>query len=415
MLSQLFILTSRGDAIVSRNYRPDVVRGTPEIFFRKLKTFPSDPPPIFSIEDIHFLHIKRNGLYFVCTTKFNVSPAATLELLQRVAGLIKDYCGVLSEESMRVNFVLVYELLDEIIDFGYGQNTATEALRAHIYKEPVSLAPVEKPTLRGMENKRSKPSTAPNKPISLRRRIREKDTKNEIYLDLLERLTVLFDKNGSVIRSEIDGSIQMKCFLKGSPEISVGLNEDLLIGKERGLYGLVLDDCNFHECVKFDNFENDKTLKLVPPDGEFAVMNYRVSGDNGAFANSLPFRVSVVIDDCTTPESHGANVIIKGTLPKATVGCGHDFGTPGHKFAFSKDDKTYSWTIAKMPGGASCYLRLRLSLNDDNTSFSREMGPISMDFEVPMYVCSGINLRFLRVMERGRTYTPFRWVRYITF
>lgn len=47
-------------------------------------------------------------------------------------------------------------------------------------------------------------------------------------------LTFLFDFWHSVIRSEIDGSIQMKCFLKGSPEISVGLNEDLLIGKERG-------------------------------------------------------------------------------------------------------------------------------------------------------------------------------------
>ncbi|EGD82823.1 hypothetical protein PTSG_11427, partial [Salpingoeca rosetta] len=196
MISQVFILTSRGDTIVSRNYRPDVVRGTPEIFFRKLKSWSTEPPPVFSIEDIHFLHIKRNGLYFVCTTKFNVSPAMTLELLQRVSGLIKDYCGVLSEESMRVNFVLVYELLDEIIDFGYGQNTATEALRAHIYKDPVSLAPVEKPTLRGMERKKSKPSSAPNKPISLRRRVHDQDAKNEIYLDLLERLTVLFDKNG---------------------------------------------------------------------------------------------------------------------------------------------------------------------------------------------------------------------------
>jgi AP-4 complex subunit mu-1 len=31
-----------------------------------------------------------------------------------------------------------------------------------------------------------------------------------------------------------------------------------------------------------------------------------------------------------------------------------------------------------------------------------------------MYVCSGINIRFLRVTERGKRYTPFRWVRYIT-
>lgn len=33
----------------------------------------------------------------------------------RVAGLFKDYCGVLNEESIRMNFTLVYEILDEVI------------------------------------------------------------------------------------------------------------------------------------------------------------------------------------------------------------------------------------------------------------------------------------------------------------
>ena len=38
----------------------------------------------------------------------------------------------------------------------------------------------------------------------------------------------------------------------------------------------------------------------------------------------------------------------------------------------------------------------------------------SMEFEVPMYVCSGLTIKYLRVFERGRDYVPFRWVRYIT-
>jgi AP-4 complex subunit mu-1 len=36
-----------------------------------------------SVEGIHFLYIRRSGLYFVATTKFNVSPLETLELLTR--------------------------------------------------------------------------------------------------------------------------------------------------------------------------------------------------------------------------------------------------------------------------------------------------------------------------------------------
>ncbi len=33
----------------------------------------------------------------------------------RLAGLCKDYCGVLNEEAIRLNFVLIYELLDEVM------------------------------------------------------------------------------------------------------------------------------------------------------------------------------------------------------------------------------------------------------------------------------------------------------------
>ena len=34
--------------------------------------------------------------------------------------MFKDYCGILTEESIRANFILIYELLDEILDYGYA-------------------------------------------------------------------------------------------------------------------------------------------------------------------------------------------------------------------------------------------------------------------------------------------------------
>jgi hypothetical protein len=45
----------------------------------------------------------------------NISPSLLLELLQRIARVTKDYLGVLNEDSLRKNFILVYELLDEVI------------------------------------------------------------------------------------------------------------------------------------------------------------------------------------------------------------------------------------------------------------------------------------------------------------
>ncbi|RYH00557.1 hypothetical protein EON65_49180 [archaeon] len=66
----------------------------------------------------------------------------------------------------------------------------------------------------------------------------------------------------------------------GNPELRLALNEDLVIGKSSGVYGsVVLDDVNFHECVHLDEFESSKVLHFLPPDGEFSLLNYRVTAD----------------------------------------------------------------------------------------------------------------------------------------
>lgn len=55
---------------------------------------------------------------------------------------VQDYCGLLSEEAVRKNFVLIYELLDEVVDYGYPQNSSSEALKEFILNEPTILKPV---------------------------------------------------------------------------------------------------------------------------------------------------------------------------------------------------------------------------------------------------------------------------------
>lgn len=55
---------------------------------------------------------------------------------------LQDYCGLLSEEAVRKNFLLVYELLDEVIDYGYPQNSSSEALKEFVLNDPTVLRPV---------------------------------------------------------------------------------------------------------------------------------------------------------------------------------------------------------------------------------------------------------------------------------
>ena len=42
---------------------------------------------------------------------------------------------------MRKNFVLLYELLDEVIDYGYPQNSSSEALKEFVLNDPTVIKP----------------------------------------------------------------------------------------------------------------------------------------------------------------------------------------------------------------------------------------------------------------------------------
>lgn len=52
-----------------------------------------------------------------------------------------------------------------------------------------------------------------------------KHNKNEIFLDVVERLNILVSSNGTVLRSEILGTIKMRSTLSGMPELKLGLND----------------------------------------------------------------------------------------------------------------------------------------------------------------------------------------------
>lgn len=129
----------------------------------------------------------------------------------------------------------------------------------------------------------------------------------------------------------------MKSYLHDNPDLRLVLNNDLQVG--RTISGptstVVLDDCNFHECVDLKDFEALKTLAIDPPDGEFLVMNYRINGEFPA-----PFRIYPYIDETTPfklqfkvnvrssfPPNHFATgVVIKFPVPRSTTGVTYEVG-----------------------------------------------------------------------------------------
>lgn len=445
-ISQIFILSPRGDKLVFKDYRQDAPGNADEIFFRKYKFWDGkdhqapaggDCPPFFVEKNINFSYIRRNNLLFVCTSLHCTSPSLTSELLVRVVKVLKDFLGVVSEESIRKNFVLVYELLDEMIDVGVAQELQTERLRPYIFNDVIPVANPEAAAAsqdsllerirRGefMQHATRKAEAAHQSVVHS-----SAERKNEIYIDIIERLNVVFNANGNVLASEVDGAIILKSFLAGSPDLYLGVNEDLVVGRgdsNRSRFAtVVLDSVNFHELADYSRFESDRVLMMKPPDGEFTVMSYRVCSDitqpfritpslevQSSFKGELTLRVRADVPANTA----GLNVAVKLPVPKTTTSLGVEFGVgaTGQTYEYKTADKFVVWNIAKFAGGTEQVCKIRFSTSAPITAATRkEIGPISMTFEVPQHNVSGIAIRSLRLEERSQSYNPSRWIRNIT-
>ncbi|XP_030950581.1 AP-4 complex subunit mu-like [Quercus lobata] len=443
MISQFFVLSQRGDNIVFRDYRGVVPKGSAEIFFRKVKFWKEDgegdAPPVFNVDGVNYFHVKVAGLLFVATTRVNVSPSLVLELLQRIARVIKDYLGILNEDSLRKNFVLVYELLDEVIDFGYVKTTSTEVLKSYIFNEPIVIDAARVPSLGAagifmQGSKRRMPGTAVTKSVVANEPGGRK--REEIFVDIIEKISVTFSSSGYILTSEIDGTIQMKSYLSGNPEIRLALNDDLSIGRGRssiydygnssGSGSVILDDCNFHESVHLDNFDIDRTLALVPPDGEFPVMNYRMTQEF-----RTPFRINALIEEAGPlkaevilkvraefASSITANtILVQMPLPTYTTRVTFELepGAVGNTTDFKEANKRLEWGLKKIVGGSEHTLRAKLTFSQESHgNIVKESGPVSMTFTIPMYNCSRLQVKYLQIAKKSKTDNPYRWVRYVT-
>jgi AP-4 complex subunit mu-1 len=49
---------------------------------------------------------------------------------------------------------------------------------------------------------------------------------NQLYVDVIENISVTFNTSGYVVNSALDGSMKMKSFLPGTPTLKLCLNSD---------------------------------------------------------------------------------------------------------------------------------------------------------------------------------------------
>lgn len=68
--------------------------------------------PVTNIVRTSFFHIKRSNIWLAAVTKQNVNAAMVFEFLLKMVEVMQSYFGKITEENVKNNFVLIYEILD---------------------------------------------------------------------------------------------------------------------------------------------------------------------------------------------------------------------------------------------------------------------------------------------------------------
>jgi len=415
--SAVFILDVKGKVIISRNYRGDVPMNCVERFSgHVLEADEADERPVWLEHGTTYVYIKYNNLYIMAVTQRNSNAAMILLFLYRLVEVLKDYFRELEEESIRDNFVITYELMDEMMDFGYPQISEAKILREYITQEAHKME--TKPLPMAVTNAVSWRSEG------------IKHRKNEIFLDVVERLNLLVSANGTLLRSEILGSLKMRSYLSGMPELKLGLNDKLLFeatGRRTGGHGMSkgkaveMEDIKFHQCVRLARFENDRTISFIPPDGEFELMSYRLN---------TQVKPLLWIEAVVEPHSHSRiEYMIKAKSQfkqrstannvEILIPVPADADTPSFKTSigtvkYAPERDAIVWTIKQFHGGKEYLMRAHFGLPSvSNEEDKKDKPPITVKFEIPYFTVSGIQVRYLKIIEKSG-YQALPWVRYIT-
>lgn len=311
--------------------------------------------------------------------------------------------------------MIIYELLDEMMDNGYPQTTDGKILQEYIKSDYHKLSEKEKKSVDVPDNIGE---------VDNWRKRGIKYKKNQMYLDVIETLNMTVSSSGQVIKSEVIGRVAANSNLSGMPVVSLGLNDKVLFEQtgRSTLNTVELEDIKFHNCVKLAKFEADRSVSFVPPDGEFDLMSYRVNMSvkplfyldiQHKHIGSTKLEIAITIKALFKNKTSATDVEVHVPIP--TDAFNPDFSAAAGVVSYYPDNDSIIWQIPNFVGEQDLRMKTRMQLptivSPDRDVYKNK--PISLTFEIPYFTVSGINVRYVKVTDESG-YEAVPWVRYMT-
>ncbi|KAL4641093.1 AP-3 complex subunit mu-1-like [Arapaima gigas] len=444
MIHSLFLVSSAGHIFLEKHWKCVISRSVCDYLFEaqgKAST-PENVPPVIATPHHYLISVYRDRIFFVAVIQTEVPPLFVIEFLHRVAETFQDYFGECSEASIKDNVVIVYELLEEMLDNGFPLATESNILKEMI-KPPTILRSVVNtitgsrelgkqgvfvwvmslgsscsmclPVLQqllffaGSSNVGEMLPTGQLSNIPWRR-AGVKYTNNEAYFDVVEEIDAILDKSGNIVFAEIQGVIDACVKLSGMPDLTLSFVNPRL-----------LDDVSFHPCVRFKRWEAERVLSFIPPDGNFQLMSYHVNAQNlvaipvyvkqniSFFETGSSGRLDITVGPKQTMGKTVEDVVVTVQMPKVLLNANL---TPSQgTYTYDPVTKVLVWDIGKLNQQKVPNLKGSLSLQS-GAPRPEENPSLNIDLKIQQLAISGLKVNRLNMF--GEKYKPFKGVKYVT-
>lgn len=427
MISAILLLDRNGDILVMRNFRKDLDIVAIDNYRIGVIAAKEISSPLILIDETSFLHYEENDIYYVAATRQNANACTIFEFLSRLPRIFLQVFDLKEITANEIKKCIpdIIELFDEMIDHGYLQNTDPEALRLLTQRQSASIAQTS------TENQVTKLATGA---ISWRASNIVYKT-NSIYVDVIEKVSLIISASQKVLEYSINGNIMMKCYLTGMPECKIQFNEKAYAdpdkstqqqqdngNHQRSINSIEVDDMVFHQCVKLSNFAKERLITFTPPDGEFELMRYRKTENFG-----IPFNISTIIGDL---QGKGLEIrvsvhslydskltanplILTIPLPQNTAEV--EVTSTSGRGKYSPEQNAVVWKSTAFVGKSQADIVINLKCLPSTSRLmpaTELTEPITADFIITNFSASGLAIKYLKIDKVG--YQIERWVRYTT-
>jgi len=406
MINSLFFINPSGDVFMEKHWKSVISRSICDYFFdAQSKSSDGLVPPVIATPHHFLISVNRGGIDLVAIILTEVPPLFVVEFLHRVFDTLNDYFGDCTETIVKENSVVVYELLDEMLDNGFP--LATES---NILKELIKPPNILRTVVNSVTGKTNVSDTLPSGQLSNVpwRRSGVKYTNNEAYFDVIEEVDAIIDRSGQTVSAEIHGYIDCVVKLTGMPDLSMSFMNPRMF-----------DDTSFHPCVRFKRWEAERILSFIPPDGNFRLMSYLIGSQSTvaipinirhqiSFSANGTGKLDITVSPRQTMGRTLEAVKMEIPMPKTVLNC--TLTSTQGKYAFDPVSKILTWEVGKIDGQKLPNIRGSITLQSGAVVESNPT--ISVGFTISQMAVSGLKVSRLDLF--AEKYKPFKGVKYIT-